>query len=272
MKRAQGIRWLVTVGILAFPFLLSGQTINGSYARALHEQYPSQKTDFCPSCKLWVNPYYKSIADTARHMPLLTFYIYTKQNRLAQEALDLPRSGTYAAWYPSVGQPNETALYREANKIINKPDEPEEIQKGHCQAWILLAYTVDAAILSDTYTFNSAMEYRGQNLGTEIASEDLCRKLTGWKNNPEVTDSIRIWCGTAGSQMTFTKGKVTGTVPAYYYKILQYKDHLLGRNRMTCYWFPNQPEETQNKLKQREVSYATLKSYLGFDPLAIFTP
>lgn len=272
MKNRQILYWTFTAAILLFPFLISAQTINGDYARALHKKYPSQKTDFCASCKLWINPYYKSIADTARHMPLLTYYVYTKANRLAQEALNLPRSGTYAAWYPSVGQANETALYREANKIINQPDKPGEIQKGHCQAWILLAYNVDGAILSDTYTFNSAMEYRGQNLGTEIASEDLCRKLTGWKKNPEVTDSVKIWCGTVGSQMTYSKGKVTGTVPAYYYKILQYQDHLLGRKITTCYWFPNQPDETQNKLKQRTVTYTALKSYLGFDPLAIFTP
>ncbi|TDO19309.1 DNA/RNA non-specific endonuclease [Pedobacter duraquae] len=264
-------KWKLTVGFLLFPVAMLAQTINGEYARALHRQYPSQPTDFCPSCKLWVNPYYKSIADTARHMPLLTFYIYTKAHRLEQEALKLPRSGTYAAWYPSVGQPNETALYSAANKVINRPDQPEEIQKGHCQAWILLAYTVDAAILSDTYTFNSAMEYRGQNLGTEIASEDLCRKLTGWKGNPELTDSVKIWCGTFGSQATYTKGKVTGTVPAYYYKILKYKDHLHGKEITTCYWFPNQPEETQDKLKQREVSYKQLKVNLGFDPMAVFT-
>ena len=262
----------ILAGFLLFPFFLSAQTINGAYAKALHKKYPSQKTDFCASCKVWVNPYYKSIADTNRHMPLLSYYIYTKANRLAQEALKLPRSGTYAAWYPSYGQPNETELYKAANKIINRPDKPEEIQKGHCQAWILLAHSVDAAILSDTYTFNSAMEYRGQNLGTEIASEDLCRKLTGWRGNPELTDSVRIWCGTVGSQRTFTKGKVTGTVPAYYYKILQYHNRQLGRKVMTCYWFPNQPGETQDKLHSREVSYATLKANLGFDPLAIFIP
>ncbi|WPU92809.1 hypothetical protein SNE25_26140 [Mucilaginibacter sabulilitoris] len=32
-------------------------------------------------------------------------------------------------------------------------------------------------ILSDTYTFNAAMEYQGQNIGTELASEELCREL-----------------------------------------------------------------------------------------------
>jgi hypothetical protein len=36
------------------------------------------------------------------------------------------------------------------------------IAKGHCQAWILLAYDADGAILSDTYTFNAGMEFQGK--------------------------------------------------------------------------------------------------------------
>jgi hypothetical protein len=73
------------------------------------------------------------------------------------------------------------------------------IARGHCQAWILLAWSADAAILSDTYTFNAAMEYQGQNIGTELATEELCRKLTGFKGSA-LTDSVKIWCGTFGSK------------------------------------------------------------------------
>jgi hypothetical protein len=54
------------------------------------------------------------------------------------------------------------------------------IAKGHCQAWILMAWSTDAAILSNTYTFNAGMEYQGQNIGTELATEEFCRKLTGF--------------------------------------------------------------------------------------------
>lgn len=226
---------IITLAVLICVHAGHGQPINSAYAKSLRKKYPTQSSDFCPSCKLWVNPYYKSIADTSGHRPILTFYIYTKAHRLAQEQLNLPRSGNYASWYPAYGQPSETAAYTDANRIVNQPDQPGEIQKGHCQAWILLAYTADGAILSDTYTFNSAMEFRGQNLGTEIASEELCRNLTGYNGNTEVTDSIRIWCGTNGSQRTFTKGKITHAVPAFYYKIIDYYDKLEHKQMEVCY-------------------------------------
>lgn len=256
--------------LLLFTVALQAQTVDGNYVKQLYEKYPTQKTDFCASCKLWVNPYYKSIADTARHMPLLTFYIYTKAHRLQQETSGPKREGIYSAWHAAYVQKSETAVYTEANRIVQQSNRPGEIQKGHCQAWILLAYTGDGSILSDTYTFNSAMEYRGQNLGTEIESEERCRKLTGFEGNPEVTDSIRIWCGTFGSQRTFTKGSVTNTVPEFYYKIIQYFDHIQHQQVQECYWMPNQPEETRDKLPLRKVDFAVLKSNLGFDPQSIF--
>lgn len=69
---------LIALVYCIMPLTLIAQKIDAAYAKALHKKYPSIKTDFCRSCKLWINPYYKSIADTARHMPLLTFYVYTK--------------------------------------------------------------------------------------------------------------------------------------------------------------------------------------------------
>jgi len=246
------------------------QTINTAYARALQGRYRPQPTDFCASCKLWVNPYYRSIADTAEHRPLITYYVYTKAHRLAQEALQLPRTGTYSKWFPAYGQPKEDSAYTEANRIVNQPDLPGEIQKGHCQAWILLAYTVDGAILSDTYTFNSAMEFRGQNLGTEIESEERCRALTGNDGHRAVADSVRIWCGTYGSQRTFTTGDVTNTVPTHYYKIIEYYDLVQHRRVEFCYWMPNQPGETRDKLDDRKKTYAELCALLHFRPKDIF--
>jgi hypothetical protein len=246
------------------------QTINAAYAKALHKKYQPQPTNFCSSCKLWVNPYYKSIADTVQHRPVLTYYVYTKANRLEQERLKLKREGTIAAWFPAYGQPKEDSAYTEANKIVNQPDLPGEIQKGHCQAWILLAYSIDGAILSDTYTFNSAMEFRGQNLGTEIASEERCRTLTGFEGRPEITDKIQIWCGTFGSQRTFTTGRVTNTVPTHYYKILNYYDKVQHRQIEEVYWFPNQPGETGDQLMLRTKSYTELCALLHFKPKDIF--
>ncbi|MBD1385847.1 DNA/RNA non-specific endonuclease [Mucilaginibacter rigui] len=259
---------LITLLFLT-PLFLSAQVPNTAYVKALYKKYPTQKSDHCASCKLWVNPFFKSIADTLHHTPVLTFYIYTKAHRLEQEALDLPRSGVYAAWHAAYGQPDETKVYREANRLIGKPNSSEMIAKGHCQPWILLAWSADAAILSDTYTFNAAMEFQGQNIGTELATEELCRKLTGYKTDA-VTDSVLIWCGTSGSQQVYTKGTISNTVPSYYYKIIQYYDGSVGGTIRLCYWMPNLADEKRAILKSREVSFDQLIQNIGYDPTLIF--
>ncbi len=245
------------------------QPINAKYVNELYRRYPTQKSDFCSSCKLWVNPYFRSIADTAQHRPLLTYMVYTRAQRLQQEAIDLPRAGIYGAWHPAYGQPSETAAYRLTNKQINLPDQDGEIQKGHCQAWILLAWSVDGALLSDTYTFNSAMEYRGQNLGTEIETEELCRQLTGYRVTA-VTDSVRIWCGTFGARRTYTQGKLRMTVPSHYYKVITYREYGSNRQVTRSWWLPNLPSESREMLPQRECTYAELVVKLGFDPQKVF--
>src|SRR5207244_4228555 len=85
--------------LLFSPAFASAQKIDGAYVKALYQKYPTQKTDFCAPCKLWVNPYYKSIADTVRHAPVMTYYVYTKAHRLQQESANVPRKGIYAAWH-----------------------------------------------------------------------------------------------------------------------------------------------------------------------------
>ncbi|MFD2871968.1 DNA/RNA non-specific endonuclease [Mucilaginibacter ximonensis] len=225
-----------------FPLLGTAQ-INAAYVKALYQKYPTQKSDFCPACKLWVNPYYKSIADTVKHAPVVTYYIYTKAHREQQEAANVPRTGIYAAWHPAYGQPDETKVYKAANQ-----QSADMIAKGHCQAWILLAYDADGAILSNTYTFNAAMEYQGQNIGTEIATEELTRKLT------LTNDTVKIWCGTWG----------TFSIPSHYWKVIEYNQTTLA------YWMPNLPDEKRSKLPERVIAYNDLVQKLGFDPRAVF--
>jgi len=253
---------------VAWTGIAQPQNIDGAYVKALQHKYPSVKSPVCPSCKLWVNPYFKSIADTAEHRPVVTYYIYTQAHRLAQEALNLPRSGTTAAWSSGDGQPNETIIYAAANKEIGQPHSPNMIAKGHCQAWILLAWCTDAAILSDTYTFNAGMEYQGQNVGTEIATEELCRELVGYKKKA-LTDSVKIWCGTFGSQHVYSQLKLAVTVPAYYYKIISYRELATGKQVTLCYWMPNQPTEKKELLPSRQVDFPTLVHNLGYDPTVI---
>lgn len=248
----------------------AAQTVNSAYVKALYQQYPARNSDLCPACKLWINPYYCSVGDTVKHQPVVTYYVYTQAHRLQQEAADLPRTGINASWHPVYGQPDESSVYKVANQSIGHNRSAEMIAKGHCQAWILMAWCTDAAILSDTYTFNAGMEFQGQNVGTEIATEELCRTLTGFKT-AAVTDSVHIWCGTFGSQQVYTKGTISVTVPSHYYKIIRYRDLHTHEQVRLCYWMPNQPTEKKKFLYQRQVTHEILIANLGFDPEKIFT-
>lgn len=231
------------------------QKIDADYVKALYKKYPTVKSDFCPACKLWVNPYYKSIADTDRHMPLVEYEYLSKDNYALTAVVKLPRTGIYAAWRPVDGQPNEDDVYKAANKIARA--NKDLIAKGHVNAWILNAWCADAAILSNTYTFNAACEDQSQNVGTEIATENITRELLK-------TTDVEIWGGTFGDQGTFTDGDVTDTYPTYYWKIIK------ANGEMTCYWMPNLITEKQDMLHQRVVSFDELINNLGFDPTKIF--
>jgi DNA/RNA non-specific endonuclease len=244
----------------------NAQTVDAAYVKKLYQQYPTEPSDFCDACKYWENPFFKSIADTERHMPLITYYVYTKAHRLEQEQNGPERKGVYSAWHSAYGQPNETPVYSQANK-----ESPDMIAKGHCQAWILLGWCGDGAILSDTYTFNAGMEYQGQNVGTEIATEELCRTLTGFKaeDGEETTDSVKIWCGTFGSLHTYTAKNITVTVPTHYYKVIQYRDRHTHKVVTNCYWMPNDPSESKAQLPKRVVDRKTLTTNLGFDPMKV---
>lgn len=230
------------------------QTYNAAYVKALYAKYPTQKSDFCKACKIWVNPFYTSIADTEKHMPLVTFEKLTAANYAKVKVLKLARTGVFAAWSSVVGQPSEDKVYVAANKIV-KP-KGDEIAKGHCNCWIINSWCQDAAIFSDTYTFNAAMESQGQNVGTEIETENITRKLL------EKMD-VNEWVGTFGSEATFTDGKITDTEPAFYWKIIQYG------GVTTAYWMPNNKSENQSMLTKRMVTLQQLIQNLGFDPTKV---
>ncbi len=250
---------------------IHAQTINSDYVKKLYRKYPTKKSAFCDACKLWVNPYFKSVADTEKHMPLVTYYVYTKEHRLMQEQdTTLSRNKVLAKWNSVYGQPDESGLYREA-RDQNKGLKPAELLvKGHCEAWILLAYTPDGAIFSNTYTFNAGLEFQGQNVGTEIATEERCRQLTGFKKEA-ITDSVKIWCGTFGSQKTYTYKGITATVPSHYYKIMTYRNNKTHKNVTECYWMPNEPTEVKSKLQERMVTHDELVKDLGYDPMKVIS-
>lgn len=89
-------RDVLTRKVISLIILLSAvtsfraQTINGAHAKALQQKYPSAKSELCAGCKRWINPYFRSVADTSEHRPLVTYYVYTEAHRLLQEQSDLP--------------------------------------------------------------------------------------------------------------------------------------------------------------------------------------
>ncbi len=235
--------------LLLLPLVGLGQTINAAYVKALYAKYPIVKSNFCGDCYLWVNPYYKSIANVKEHRPIVEYELLNKANYALTTTVKIPRTGVYAAWHSVTGQPNEDNVYTAANKTGKGI-----IAKGHINAWILNAWCADAAILSDTYTFNAAAECQNQNVGTEIATENITRKLL-------TTENVEIWGGTYGNEGTFTDGKITDVQPAIYWKIIKE-----ANGKTTCYWMPNLQTETQALLPKRIVDYATMVKNLGFDP------
>ncbi|MDB5155902.1 MAG: hypothetical protein JWR50_609 [Mucilaginibacter sp.] len=267
---------------------LAQTKIDGAYVQALYKKYPTVKSNFCPACKLWVNPYYKSIADTQRHMPLVEYEYYTKANAALSKKLNIPRQApkkgapvkpgqmpyqsAFSAWSPVTGQPSEDNVYSAANKVVKAKNAKDEIAKGHVQAWILNSFAVDAVILSDTYTFNAACEDQKQNVGTEIFTENQTRKLLE-------TSDVEVWGGTYDYADTtkgnkphsfaVMKGKVViikDVYPAIYWKIIK------CNGQITCYWMPNLITETQAMAPKRVVTYPQLIQNLGFDPTVIFPP
>jgi len=235
----------------------NASVINAAYVNALYAKYPVTKSDFCSDCYLWINPYYASIGDIKRHMPLVTYEHFTKVHNDQVAPLKIPRKGIYAAWHSVTGQPNEDNVYAAANVQARQSDPKAVIAKGHCEAWILNAFCDDAAILSDTYTFNAALENQKQNVGTEIATENITREKLK-------TMDVDVWCGTYGAQGTFTDGKITDTYPAFYWKIIK------AGGDTTCYWMPNIATATKATLPQCVVNYAQLVANLGFDPQKVF--
>lgn len=259
---------LLLLPLLLFVMQGMAQTIDGTYVKALYAKYPTVKSNFCPACKLWVNPYYKSIADTVKGYPVCEHATVTAQNVKNQEAAKVPRKGVYASWNVIPGQKQLKAVYTYANTTVKKPIE---FAYGHCGlAWILAARDKDGAIISNTETFGEFIEWQGQNVGTMIATEDTTRlllgaTLNGVKHTP-VVDHIDIWAGCVSNtdpknpSKVFTVNGVSVTVPDAVWKILKIGDEYV------CYYMPNINSEGRALLPKRHIKYADLVAKLGFDP------
>lgn len=254
---------LLATCLITLATLSNAQIPTTADVKAELAKYPTVKSDFCDACLLWKNPYYTSIGDTVRHMPLITYEVYTRAGADSADHATFGRTGIFAAWHSVTGQPDESNVYKAANAVV-KPSG-DEIAKGHVQAWVLNRFNSWACIFSDIYTFNAACEHQGQNIGTEIATEELTRLLL------KTNDVVKVWGGCFLDdkdinyhRVTYTDGKITDTEPTHYWKIIQYG------NTTICYWMPNQKTETRAMLPKRVVKYWQLVKNLGFDPEQIF--
>ncbi|MFI5157684.1 MAG: hypothetical protein ACHQF4_02400 [Sphingobacteriales bacterium] len=235
---------ICTIIVWAFSIAVGyAQTYNAAYVKALYAKYPAHKSSFCNTCEIWVNPYYKSIADVSKHMPLVEYELFHK----GEKENVVKRTDIYASWHGASGTDDESKAYTDANKAGKG-----EIAKGHVNCWIMNSFCADAAILSDTYTYNAGLECQGQNVGTEIATENIERKLVK-------LNDVEQYGGCFGSQ-----GIIDGeTIPAYYWKII------ICNGVTTCYWLPNLQTETQAMLPKRVITIAQLVANLGFNPLTV---
>src|SRR4051812_25873439 len=89
---------------------------NAAYVHHLYAKYPTTKSNLCSACRIWVNPFYTSIADTAKGYPVCEHAIVTAQDVADQEAANIPRTGIYAAWSAPVGSTKVDDVYSYANK------------------------------------------------------------------------------------------------------------------------------------------------------------
>lgn len=259
--------WLLMLVSIASFNRCYGQQINAAYVKALYAKYPVAKSDFCTACKLWVNPYYTSIADTIKNYPVLETAIVTAQNVQDQENANVPRSGVYAKWNVPIGMQKLNAVYSYANKQINQPMGVNEVVYGHCAlAWILAARDINGAIISNTERYGEFMEYQGQNVGTMINTEDTCRMLLGATIHkvkyPIKTQSIQIWAGCVSSNTSkvYSVNGKSVTVPDVVWKVLKFN------NETIVYWMPNIATEVQALTSKRHITYQELIDRLGFDP------
>ncbi|OOQ59998.1 DNA/RNA non-specific endonuclease [Mucilaginibacter pedocola] len=220
------------------------------------------KSDLCANCVVWVNKYYISIADTAKHNPILVYHVITKRQLEIADSLKANKTTKIdRAKYPFKavkGFPNETKIFSIANKIYRKINPKNVIAKGHVASADDYSWSAGGMDTSMRYTFNIAMEYQSQNAGTQLGTEYMCRAMA------RKYDTVKVWAGTWGSQDVINDGKIKVNFPAVYWKIAAYN------GEVHCYWMPNNDDGAgQANYPKFEISLAELAAKLEFDPMEV---
>jgi hypothetical protein len=211
---------------------------------------------------VWVNRYYISIADTAKHNPILVYHVITKRQLEISDSLKANKETKIDRvkypFKPVKGYPNETKLYSIANKIYKKLNPKNVIAKGHVASADDYSWSKGGMDTSMRYNFNVAMEFQSQNVGTQLGTEYMCRTMA------RQYDSVKVWAGTWGSQGTVTDGKITANFPAVYWKVAAYN------NEVHCYWMPNNDKGAgQANYPKFEIPLKDITMKLGFNPTEV---
>ncbi len=211
---------------------------------------------------VWVNGYYVSIADTAKHNPIIVYHVITKRHLEMADSFKASKATKIdRAKYPFQhvkGYPNETKLYSIANKMYKKLNPKNVIAKGHVASTDDYSWSAGGMDTPMRYTFNIALEFQSQNVGTELGTEYMCRDMA------RRYGQVRVWGGTFGSQGTVTDGKITANFPAIYWKVAEYN------GEFHCYWMPNSDEGAgQANDPTFELPLSELAIKLGFNPAEI---
>jgi len=238
---------------------------------AFFSKYPEKPSAFCTGCTIEVNPYYSTITDNKLGYSRVTYGNFTPAKEQGVIAAKVDRT-KYGVWHPYPGQPDLGTYYNDINKGIKS--STAKYAKGHYDAYILCAYTVEGAVISCTYVVNEGLENQGQNAGTEGEVEALTRALVGSKSSDAAKvkysgptfQKVDYWKGgwvDIGKAPTILTDKGISRVYAdVYWNLLSYG------GQMHAYWFPNNISASTG-YKNYEIPVATLIQRLGFNPTKV---
>ena len=235
-------------------------------------KYPVNKSTLCNTCVIWVNPYYTSIADTQKRIPMVVYHVITKQHLIESDSLKTNSSTKIdRANYPFHALPgfkDEKGLFKSMNdsikniKLNPKYKSGDEVAEGHVASADDYSWSKGGMDTSMIHPFNLGMEWQGQNIGSELASENMCR------DTARKYGKVENWGGVNGIQGIHKFKGISIVYPKFYWKIMKWTD---DKNNAVihCLWMPNNEmgDGQQDLFKRFEVPLTTLVQNLGFNPM-----
>jgi len=189
----------------------------------------------CP-CKVDTTGGYISIEDTVKLNPVCNYELLTATHLSQTHTVKINRA--HIPFWPA---------------SIDSKYNKSGYSRGHVIPYEDLAYDSTSAKASMDLNRNLAPEPQAQNIGTELASENLERSLT------LKYGSVKVYAGTWG-----TYGSVKGiNIPFAYWKIISTLDGDL------VYWMPTVGDVKYSALESCKIDLNGLIDRLGFNPVEV---